>query len=236
MSLHIEAKSGQIAEHTLLISDPLAARVIAENLLERPICYNHTAGMLGFSGTYKDQLVSVQGIGLGMPSMAIYIQELIEAYHVKKLIHLGQALALCPTRQTGEMILATAAGTQSALVDRKLAQLGLPLSADFRLLSQASEIATQSGIDFQLGNVLSVDAFATVDLVANASQLAQHGVLAVDMETAALYYLAAKYRVCALALLETTGTVSATDQQGSALPQASLLQLAELAFTTLSAD
>lgn len=200
MSVHINAKQGEIAENILLPGDPLRAKYIAETFLEDVTCYNEVRGMLGFTGTYKGKKVSVQGTGMGIPSISIYVNELIREYGVKNLIRVGSCGAIQKDLHVRDVVLAMTASTDSNINRLTFPGVDYAPCADFELLTNAYAIGTQQGIHIKAGNVLSADVFYrdSMDLV---QKLGDYGVLAVEMETAALYTLAAKYGVRALSIL-----------------------------------
>lgn len=200
MSVHIGAKKGEIADKILLPGDPLRAKYIAETFLEDPKCYNEVRGMLGYTGTYKGHKVSVQGTGMGMPSAAIYANELIREYDVKKLLRVGTCGAIREDVHVRDLVLAQAAATNSAIIRKDFPNFDFPQIADFDLLTTAYDIAKEKGFNIHVGNVLSNDTFYSDDN-SDVFRLGEYGVLAVEMEAAVLYYLAAKYNVQALALM-----------------------------------
>jgi len=200
MSVHINANQGDIAESILLPGDPLRAKYIAENFLEDITCYNEVRGMLGFTGTYKGKRVSVQGTGMGIPSISIYVNELIREYGVKNLVRVGSCGAIQKDIKVRDVILAMTSSTDSNV--NRLAFPGFDYApcANFELLQKAYQVGKQKGLEIRVGNVLSADVFYrdSMDMV---KKLGDHGVLAVEMETTALYTLAAKYNVNALSIL-----------------------------------
>lgn len=200
MSIHINAPEGAIADKILLPGDPLRAKFIAENFLEDAVCFNEVRGMLGYTGTYKGERVSVMGTGMGMPSISIYATELITSYGVKKLIRVGTAGSLNKDVHVRELVLAQAAGTTSSMIKNEWPLYDFPQIADFKLLDKAYHIAKGLEMTTHVGNVLSVDAFYS-DFADKNIALGQIGVKAVEMEAAALYYLAAKHQVQALAIM-----------------------------------
>ncbi|MFB9757766.1 purine-nucleoside phosphorylase [Ectobacillus funiculus] len=200
MSIHIEAKQGEIAETILLPGDPLRAKYIAETFLEDAACYNHVRGMFGFTGTYKGKRVSVQGTGMGIPSISIYVNELIQSYGVKNLIRVGTCGGIQKDVKVRDVILAMTSCTDSSI--NRLTFPGFDFSpcANFDLLRKAYEAGIGKGLYVRVGNVLTADIFyrESMDIV---KKLGDYGVLAVEMETTALYTLAAKYGVNALSVL-----------------------------------
>lgn len=199
MSVHIEAKPEAIADKVLLPGDPLRAKYIAETFLEDPVCYNQVRGMLGYTGIYKGERVSVQGTGMGMPSATIYAQELIESYGVKRLIRVGTCGALSEEVHVRDLILAQGAVTSSAMVQKNFQKFYYSPIADFHLLKTAYEISKEQGFTTHVGNILSEDTFYKEDMT-ETFRLAELGIKGVEMEAAALYYLGAKFNVQAVAI------------------------------------
>lgn len=217
MSVHIEAKEGQIAETVLLPGDPLRAKYIAETFLTDVEQYNRVRNMFGYTGTYKGQRVSVQGTGMGIPSMMIYAEELITGYNVKNLIRVGTAGGMQKDVKVRDVILAQGATTDSAVVKNTFDnQVQFAPIADFELLKTAYDIAIEQGMEVKVGNILSADRFYNTEL--DKKKLADYGVLATEMEAAGLYTLAAKYNRKALAILTIsdhliTGEETSSDER-----------------------
>ncbi|MBT2731502.1 MULTISPECIES: purine-nucleoside phosphorylase [Carnobacterium] len=217
MSVHIEAKEGQIAETVLLPGDPLRAKYIAETFLTDVEQYNRVRNMFGYTGTYKGRRVSVQGTGMGIPSMMIYAEELITGYNVKNLIRVGTAGGMQKDVKVRDVILAQGATTDSAIVKNTFNnQVQFAPIADFDLLRTAYEIAVEQGMKVKVGNILSADRFYNAEL--DKKKLADYGVLATEMEAAGLYTLAAKYNRRALAILTIsdhliTGEETSSDER-----------------------
>ncbi|QTQ11866.1 purine-nucleoside phosphorylase [Treponema parvum] len=199
MSTHINAKEGEIAPAVLLPGDPLRAKFIAENFLENAVCYNEVRGMYGFTGTFKGKRVSVQGTGMGQPSLSIYATELFKFYDVQKAIRVGTAGAIQEDTQIRDTVLASAACSDSSLMVQRFGNLHFAPSADFDLLSKAAAFAKEMNIRYQVGACASSDLF--YDDNDNWKIWAKYGVLAVEMEAAELYTLAAKFGRKALAIL-----------------------------------
>lgn len=200
MSLHIEAAPGDIAETVLLPGDPLRAQFVAETFLENPVCYTKVRGMLGYTGFYKGGRVSVQGTGMGMPSHGIYVHELIHSYGAKRLIRIGTCGAYRKEIPLKSVILAVSASTDSAMNSRRFQGMSYAPTADFGLLLSAHGAAKRLGIPVFAGGVFCSDTFYDDD-PQTWKLWAEYGVLAVEMETAALYTLAAKSGVGALSVL-----------------------------------
>lgn len=199
MSVHIEAKEGEIAEKILLPGDPLRAKYIAETFLEDAVCYNQVRGMLGYTGFYQGERISVQGTGMGMPSATIYAHELINSYGVKKMIRVGTCGAISKAVHVRDLVIAQAAVTSSSMVAKNFPGFHFPPIADFSLLRKAYEVAESRGFTTHVGNILSEDTFYKDDLTSTLN-LADFGVMGVEMEAAALYYLGAKFQVQTLAI------------------------------------
>ncbi len=199
MSVHIEAKAGEIADKILLPGDPLRAKYIAETFLENPVCYNNVRGMLGFTGTYKGERISVQGTGMGMPSATIYAHELINSYDVKTLIRVGTCGAISKDVHVRDLVLGQGAVTSSSMIAKNFQSFHFTPIANFDLLKTAYEVAQEMGTTIHVGNLLSEDSFYKDDMTETLA-LADLGVMGVEMEAAALYYLGAKFNVKTLAI------------------------------------
>lgn len=200
MSVHIGAKKGEIADKILLPGDPLRAKFIAENFLENPVLYNEVRGMYGYSGTYKGEKVSVQGTGMGVPSISIYVHELIQEYGVRKLIRVGTCGSFQEHVNVRDVILGMSASTDSSINRHAFYGLDYAPTADFWLLQQAYEIATKHDKKVHVGNVFTSDVFYGNN-PKFIETLKEHGSLAVEMESAALYTIAAKFNAQALSVL-----------------------------------
>ncbi|CZQ81605.1 purine-nucleoside phosphorylase [Trichococcus ilyis] len=200
MSTHIAAKPGQIAETVLLPGDPLRAKYIAETYLEDVEQYNSVRNMFGYTGTYKGKRVSVQGTGMGLPSIMIYANELITEYNVQKLIRVGSAGAIQKDIHVRDIVIAQGATTDSSVIANTFhGQVNFAPICNFELMHSAYTVAKERKLSVHVGNVLSSDRFYNEEL--DKQKLADYGVLAVEMEAAGLYLLAAKYNRKALALL-----------------------------------
>lgn len=227
---HNNAKKGDIAKTVLMPGDPLRAKFIAENYLENPICYNQVRGMLGYTGTYKGIPVSVQGSGMGIPSIGIYSWELFNEYDVENIIRVGTAGAIAENVNLREVIIALSASTNSNFGS----QFGLPgtyaPTASWKLLSAAVKAAEEKGSIFHAGNILSSDTF--YDDSASLGKWAKMGVLGVEMESAALYMNAARAGKNALCIL----TVSDCPLRGLATTaeerQTTFREMMEIALET----
>lgn len=222
MSIHIGAKAGQIAPTVLLPGDPLRARYIAETFLKDTVCFNEVRGMLGFTGLYGDKRVSVMGTGMGIPTLSIYVNELIREYQVKKLIRVGTCGAMQPELKVGDIILALTSSTNSAINHLRFGGMDYAPPASFDLLLKAYQAATARGIKVYTGGVFSSDTFYSDDR-GWWKPFADYGTLAIDMETTGLYTLAAKFKVDALSILTVsdsavTGESSTAEQRERNFP------------------
>ncbi len=196
---HNNAKKGDIAKTVLMPGDPLRAKFIAETYLENPVCYNEVRGMLGFTGTYKGVPVSVQGSGMGMPSMGIYSHELYSEYDVENIIRIGTAGSIADNINLREVIIGVSASTNSNYA----AQYRLPgtyaPTASWKLIAAAVKAAEDKGCIYHAGNILSSDTF--YDDANSLAEWNKMGVLAIEMESAALYMNAARAGKNALCIL-----------------------------------
>ncbi|URC11393.1 purine-nucleoside phosphorylase [Flavobacterium sp. B183] len=222
MSAHNNAKKGDIADFVLLPGDPKRAKLIAETFLTDVICYNEVRGMLGYTGFYNGKRISVQGTGMGMPSISIYITELIEEYGVETLVRVGSCGSIQDDVNMMDIVLAMSACTDSGMNKFKFNGNDFAPTANFELLKKAYDIAEQNKIKAHTGSVLTSDFFYTESHLGDPFlNWKTYGVLAVDMETAALYSIAAKYRKKALAILTVSDHIlkkealSADDRQNS---------------------
>lgn len=229
MSIHIGAREGEIASTVLLPGDPLRAKWIAEKYLKNIICYNEVRGMLGFTGEYKGKRISVQGSGMGVPSISIYVNELINSYNVKNLIRVGSCGSFRPEIKIRDIVIAMSSSTDSNVNKIRFGGNDYAPTASFNLLKKAYDIALQKGIEAKVGNILTSDTFYHDD--PNQWKLwASYGVLAVEMETTALYTLAAKYNVNALTLLTVSDSLVTHEETTSEERQKTFNQMIEIAL------
>jgi purine-nucleoside phosphorylase len=229
MSTHINAQKGAIAETVLLPGDPLRAKWIAENFLENAMCYNKVRGMLGFTGTYKGQRISIQGSGMGIPSALIYYHELITEYGVKNLIRVGTAGSYQKNVGLRDVVLAMSASTNSAINNRIFYGSHFAPTASFDLFKSAMHYADKQKIPIKAGNVLTNDVFYEDDRD-SYKKWADHGVLCVEMETAALYTIAAKHKVKALSILTISDSLVSREFTSSEERETSFKQMVEIAL------
>lgn len=232
MSIHIAAKKGEIAETILLPGDPLRAKHVADTFLDDVICYNEVRGMLGYTGYYLGKRVSVQGTGMGIPSISIYVNELIREYDVKNLIRIGTAGAFQENLKVKDIVLALAASTNSAVNWNKFQGSDFAPTANFDLLLKAYQTANSLQLNVKTGNILSSDEFYD-DNPDAFKKWAQYGVLCVEMETAALYTIAAKYRASALAILTISDSLITHESASAEERQSSFNEMVKIALGTL---
>lgn len=196
---HNNAKKGDIAKTVLMPGDPLRARFIAENYLDSPVCYNEVRGMLGFTGTYKGVPVSVQGSGMGMPSIGIYSWELFNEYEVENIIRVGTAGAVSDSVALRDVIIGISASTNSNYASQYRLPGTYAPTASWQLISAAVKAAQTKGCTYRVGNIFSSDTF--YDDANSLAEWQKMGVLGIEMEAAALYMNAARSGKNALAIL-----------------------------------
>ena len=231
MSIHIGAKKGDIAETILLPGDPMRAKFVADHFLEHAVCYNEVRGMYGYTGTYKGVDISVQGSGMGMPTLAIYVNELINEYGVRNLIRIGSCGALQPDLGLRDVLLAQCASTDSSMNRIRFNGMDFAPGASFKLLRTAYENAESLGIKVTVGNILSEDSFYAEDRE-GWRLWAKYGVLAVEMETSALYTLAARFGVEALSILTVSDNLVTAEVTSSEEREKTFTDVMKLALET----
>ena len=215
---HNGAKLGDIAETVLLPGDPLRAKYIAETFLENPVQYNTVRGMLGYTGTYKGKRISVQGTGMGIPSIGIYSYELIHFYGVKNLIRIGSAGAINEDLKTRDIVVGIGSCTDSNYASQYNLPGTFAPTASYELVEKAVNTARNLNIDVKVGNILSSDVFYGDEGLEGLRRWQKMGVLAVEMESAGLYMNAARAGVNALCILTIsdcpfTGEVTTAEER-----------------------
>jgi purine-nucleoside phosphorylase len=212
MTIHIGARPGEIAETVLLPGDPLRAKWAAETYLNEPVCASNVRGMLGFTGTWKGRTVTVHGSGMGMPSLSIYVNELIRDYGAKTIVRIGSCGGMQPHVRLRDVIIAMTASSVSTPSSAVFREFNFAPAANWELLSAAVKAAEKHQVKTHVGGIYSSDVFYSErpDL---DEQMVRHGILGVEMEAAELYTLAARHGCRALAVL----TVSDHLQTGEAL-------------------
>ena len=229
MSIHIGAKPGQIAPTILLPGDPLRARYIAKNMLEDAMLFNEVRGMLGYTGHYRGKRVSIMGSGMGMPTLSIYINELIREYQVKTLIRVGTCGTFQPDLKIGDIVLAMTASTDSQMNKIRFNGLDYAPAASFELLLKAYQVAKDRGIDVRVGGMFAADTFYHDDL--DWWKIwAEYGALVVEMESSALYTLAAKFKADALSILTVSDSLVTGEEATAQQREQGFTQMAEIAL------
>lgn len=226
---HIGAREGEIADRVIMAGDPLRAKFMAERFLENPVQYNAVRGMLGFTGIYKGKRVSVQGHGMGMPSIGIYSYELFNFYGVKRIIRTGSAGSINAGVKMGDVVIGMGSCTDSNYAS----QYGLPGTfapiADFGLVRAAVEKAEELGVRYKVGNLLASDFFYGDD-ADSWKQWQKMGVLAVEMEAAALYMNAARCGGEALCICTISDSLVTGEACSAEERQTSFTNMMDIAF------
>ncbi|KKC35103.1 purine nucleoside phosphorylase [Devosia epidermidihirudinis] len=230
MTPHNHAKAGDYAEAVLLPGDPLRAKWIAETFLDDAKLVNSVRNCLGYTGTYKGKPVSVQATGMGQPSLAIYVHELINVYGLKTLIRVGTCGGLNAKVKVRDLILAQGASTDSSIVRERFGAYNFAPIADFGLLRAAADKAEARGTRYHAGNMVSSDIFYHANGIEGYGSLPAHGVLGVEMEAAVLYTLAARFGVKALAICTMTDCLVTKEEIDAEQRQSSLTDMVTLAL------
>ena len=232
MSTHIGAQPGQIAPHVLMPGDPLRAKWIAENFLEDAECYTEVRGMYGFTGTWQGTPVSVQGSGMGMPSISIYVNELFREYDVQSVVRVGSCGALTEDLSLRDMVIASGACTDSSM--NRITFEGLDYAAvpDFELLRKAWEAAQSQPVTTKVGLIMSSDSFygSRPELT---ERMVDYGLLAVEMEANALYTLAAKFKRRALAICTVSDHIVTGEQTSAEERQETFSHMVDVALAAM---
>jgi purine-nucleoside phosphorylase len=231
MSIHIAAKTGDIAEAVLLPGDPLRAKFIAENFLEKSRQYTDVRNILGYTGTYKGKPVSVQGTGMGIPSISIYVNELFRDYEVKRAIRIGTAGSIQEEVKLRDLVIAMSACTDSGANSIRFEGRNFAPTASFSLLKTAYDTAIAKGWKPAVGSVVSSDMFYTED-PEDWKLWAKFGCLALEMESAELYTLAAKYGREALCLLTISDSMITGEATSAEERQTAFTRMMEIALET----
>jgi purine-nucleoside phosphorylase len=237
MSTHIGAEPGQIAPHVLMPGDPLRARWIAETYLEDARCYNEVRGMYGYTGTYRGEPVSVQGSGMGLPSLSIYVTELFTEYDVQAVVRVGSCGALAEDLGLRDLVIASGACTDSAMNKIRFEGLDYAPVADFGLLRAAYDayVARELDVAARVGLVFSGDSFYTPrpELM---RRMAEYGVLAGEMETSALYTLAAQHKRRALTICTVSDHIVSGEQTSALERERTFGDMVEIALDAILTD
>lgn len=232
---HISADKGAFAEAVLLPGDPLRAKYIAETFLDGAEQVTAVRNMLGYTGTWNGMPVSVMGTGMGIPSASIYGTELVNEYGVKKLVRVGSCGGIAPSVELRDVVIATGASTDSGVNRARYLGWDFAAVADFGLAAAAAQAAKEAGVSVKLGNVHSADLF--YNPVATAFDVMEKmGVLAVEMEAAGLYGLAAEFGARALAILTVSDHVRTGASTSSDERERTFGEMVEIALRALQID
>lgn len=232
MSVHLSAERGDIAEIVLLPGDPMRAKFAAETFLDDAVCYNRVRGMLGFTGTYRGTRVSIQGTGMGMPSLAIYVNELLRDYGSRTLVRIGSCGSYQEHVRLRDIVIAMTASTDSSHNRLRFGGMDFAPCADYELFSRACALAEERGLTYHAGGIVSSDTFYQDDPDA-WKHWAQYGVLAVEMEANALYTLAARASARALAVCTVSDSLVTHEELPPGERESSFREMIELALSTV---
>ncbi len=230
MTPHNNAKPGDYAQAVLLPGDPLRAKWIAETFFDDARQVNSVRNCLGFTGTWKGRPVSVQATGMGQPSTAIYVHELINTYGVKTLIRVGTCGGLNRAVKVRDVVIGASASTDSTIVKNGFGAYSYAPAADFSLLRAADDAARAHGKRVHVGGIVSSDIFYHPSGLEAYAALIAHGVLGVEMEAATLYTLAARHGVRALAICTMTDCLLTGEEIDADARQSSLSDMVEIAL------
>ncbi|WP_071459858.1 purine-nucleoside phosphorylase [Bacillus massilinigeriensis] len=228
MSVHINAQEHEIADTVLLPGDPLRAKYIAETFLEDAKLYNEVRSMFGYTGTYKGKKISVQGTGMGIPSISIYINELMSSYNVQNLIRVGTCGAIQKDVKVRDVILAMSSSTDSQMNRLTFGGVDYAPTADFNLLLKAYNAGLQKGLHLKAGNVFTADQFYNDN--SELEKWAKYNILAIEMETTALYTLAAKFDRKALSILTVSDHILTGEETTAEERQTTFNDMIEVAL------
>lgn len=234
MSTHIGAEAGAIAPHVLMPGDPLRAKWIAENYLEDATCYSEVRGMLGYTGTYKGERISVQGSGMGIPSFSIYGHELFAEYDVQTIVRVGSCGALTEDLKVRDLVIAQATCTDSSLNKVRFDGWDYSPIGTYELIRSAAYIAQQRNVTAKVGLVFSSDQFYHPKPEITG-RMVEYGVMAVEMEAAALYTLAAKFKRRALAICTVSDHIVTGEETTAQEREQTFGDMVEIALDTVLA-
>ncbi len=229
MSVHISAERGEIAETVLLPGDPLRAEFAAEKFLKDAVCYNRVRGMLGFTGNWKGTRVSIQGTGMGIPSLNIYVNELLRDFGARTLVRIGSCGSYRREVALRDLVIAMTASTDSAHNKLRFDGMDYAPAANYELFSTACRLAAERELTFHAGGILSSDTFYQDDPDA-WKHWAQYGVLAVEMEANGLYTLAARAGARALAICTVSDSLVTKEALTPDERQSTFADMIELAL------
>ncbi|MGB0937854.1 MAG: purine-nucleoside phosphorylase [Colwellia sp.] len=229
---HIEAQQGDFAKTVLMPGDPLRAKYIAENFLDDAKCVTSVRNMFGYTGTYKGKAISVMGSGMGVPSVSIYATELYKDYGVENIIRIGSCGAVRDDIKVRDIVIGMAASTDSNVNRMRFKNLDFAACADFSLLKKVVDTADKINIPVHVGNIFTADLFYTPqpELFKTMEEL---GILAVEMEAAGLYGVAAEYGKNALTVLTVSDHIKTGEQTTSAERETTFKDMMELTLESI---
>jgi purine-nucleoside phosphorylase len=236
MTPHNEASRGDYADTVLLPGDPQRAEWIAENFLDDVRCVNRWRGEPGFTGTFHGAPVSVQSTGMGTPSLAIYLHELLDAYRARTLIRIGTCGGLTEQVRIRSLVISQAASGDSAVNRQLFGPFDYAACADFGLLRLAADRAAALKLDHFVGRTACSDMFYHPDGLKRLARLRQYGIIAIDMETSALYTLAARFSARALSICTVVDNMVLGEEIDPAERQEVFRPMVELALDVVAAD
>ncbi len=228
---HNRANPGDIAESILLPGDPLRAKYIAEKFFDEPVLFNDVRGMLGYTGKYNGKRISVMGTGMGIPSISIYVNELIDQYGCKNLIRVGTCGGLLPEMGLKDVAMAIGCCTDSGFL-RHIFPGDYAPTANFEMLNTAYDKATEMGIKVHVGLFKSSDLFYFEDIAGGPEMWLKYGVIGVEMEGAALYTAAARGRARALVMASVSDKPGVKEELTSEERERSLDNMITIALNT----
>lgn len=232
MSLHLAAKPGEIAPDVIISGDPLRIKHMAKHLLVGAKCINKVRGMLGYTGLYNNQKITMLGTGIGIPSTMLFIEELINHFGVKTIIRAGTIGGLSPKLALGDLVIAQSASTDTTVFKTYFGDMLYAPTAPYRLLQKAVNLAQTAKISHHVGQIFSTDVFYS-STKNRWQHWIDHGILGVEMETAALYTLAARYRIDALSVLTVSDNIITGASEPASVREKQYLSMFKLASDIL---
>ena len=229
---HNEAEKGEIAKRVLMPGDPLRAKYIAEHFLEDAVCFNTVRNMLGYTGTYKGEKISVMGGGMGMPSVGIYTYELFNFYGVDNIIRIGSAGALSDKLKLKDVVIGMGACTDSKVNRIRFKDHDFAAIADFDMVRNAVDAAKALGVDARVGNLFSADLFYSPD-GEMFDVMEKYGILGVEMEAAGIYGVAAEFGAKALTICTVSDHIRTHEQTTAAERQTTFNDMIKIALESV---
>jgi purine-nucleoside phosphorylase len=235
MSIHIGAEQGDIARTVLLPGDPLRAKHFAETFLDKAFCFNQVRGMLGYTGEYKGKRVSVMGSGMGIPTLSIYVHEMVTEYNVDTLMRVGTCGAMQPFLKVGDIVLPMSSSTNSHINKLRFSGMDYAPTASFDLLLKAYQESKKRGAEVYVGGMFASDTFYNDD--PDWWKIwADYGALVCEMETSGLYTLGAKFKVDALSILTVSDSLVTGETSSAKQREKGFNTMAEIALEIAPPD